>query len=299
VRKRRRTASYTASGLLIALALMRGVMSTKTAFSQAHTATAEAPAGEVTEEATAEATAEAQEVELMVPDVISVRPHDPESFLQGLVLHDGVFYESAGQYELSNVREVDPETGEVLRRAEAPDEVFAEGLALTPDDRLIQLTWQEHQAFVYDRETFELLDTFEYEGEGWGLCYDDESDQLYMSDGSPYLTLRNPNTFEASREITVTFEGQPVERLNELECVGDSIYANVWQTDFIVRIDKETGVITGIVNAAGLLTPEEITAAGSNGVLNGIAYDAQNDVFYITGKLWPHLFEVRFVPFKR
>ncbi|MBC7812248.1 MAG: glutaminyl-peptide cyclotransferase [Burkholderiales bacterium] len=272
-------------------------MSTRVAYSQTHTATPAATIAAV--EVTEEATAEAQPVELLVPEVISVRPHDPESFLQGLVLHDGVFYESAGQYEISNVREVDPETGEVLRQAEAPDEVFAEGLALTPDDRLIQITWQEQQAFVYDRETFELLDTFEYEGEGWGLCYDDESSQLYMSDGSPILTMRDPDTFEPGREIIVTFEGQPVERLNELECVGDSIYANVWQTDFIVRIDKETGVITGVINAAGLLTPEEIEAAGSNGVLNGIAYDAENDVFYITGKLWPHLFEVRFVEFER
>lgn len=230
-------------------------------------------------------------VELLVPEVISVRPHDELAFTQGLLLADGVFFESTGR--TSSVREVDPETGEVIRERAVPD-YFAEGLALV-GDRLIQLTWRDGIALIYDRDTFEYEGAFYYNVEGWGLCYDGES--LYHSDGSQYLYRRDPETFEILDRIAVTYGGQPVIRLNELECVGDYVYANVWQTDYILRIAKATGVVDGLIDASDLLTPEQ-RPTDSNGVLNGIAYDPENDVFYITGKLWSLLFEVRFVPFE-
>ena len=231
-------------------------------------------------------------VPLLVPEVISVRDHDPNAWIQGLVLHDGLFYESTGRYGESTLRAVDPATGAVQQQIELPEDYFAEGLALV-DDRLIQLTWKENTAFVYDAETFEQVSTFEYEGEGWGLCYDGE--WIYMTDGTPFIDLRDPETFELIFSGAVTLQGQPVPNLNELECVGDSLYANVWQTDFIVQIDKSNGVVTGVIDASSLLTEDERAELESGAVLNGIAYDAENDVFLITGKLWPKLFEVRFV----
>jgi glutaminyl-peptide cyclotransferase len=225
-------------------------------------------------------------------EVISVRPHDSESYTQGLLWHNGVFYESAGQYEKSDVRRVDPATGEVLAITPVPPEYFAEGLALV-GDFLIQITWQESTAFIYRREGLELVGTFTYSGQGWGLCYDGQ--WLYMSDGSAYITRRDPTTFVALDQLYVTMEGQPVTKLNELECVGQNIYANVWFEDRIVRIDKQTGVVDADIDAKNLLSPDERLALPSPAVLNGIAYDPEKDVFYITGKLWPKLFEVRFV----
>jgi glutaminyl-peptide cyclotransferase len=224
--------------------------------------------------------------------------------LQGLVLYDGVFYESDGQYGKSNLRKVEPETGDVLQQVDVPAEYFAEGLALV-DDRLIQITWKEGKAFVYNRDTFEQTDTFDYTGEGWGLCYDGE--QLYMSDGTDTLTIRDPQTFEKTGELKVmleggplslyTFQGSPLDLLNELECVGDDIYANIWQTDLIVRIDKISGNVTGVIYGGNLLSQEErLTLYTQGGVLNGIAYDPEDETFYITGKLWPKVFKVHFVP---
>lgn len=231
--------------------------------------------------------------EVLAPEVISVRPHDPNAFTQGLLLHEGVFYESAGQYAESTLREVDPETGEVLRSVDVPPEFFAEGLALV-GDTLIQLTWREQVALVYDRATFAPTARYSYQGEGWGLCYDGE--KLYMSDGSSNLFVRDPATFELLNTIPVTLENVPVHSLNELECVGDSVYANIWLTDVIVRIDKTSGNVTGYIDAAGLLTPEETAALRSGATLNGIAYAPDTGHFFITGKYWPKLFEVTFVP---
>ncbi len=234
-------------------------------------------------------------VQTLIPEVISVRDHDPGAYTQGLLLHEGLFYESTGRHGTSSLRAVDPETGEVERMVDVPEEYFAEGLALV-NDRLIQLTWQSQAAFVYDLDTFEQVGTFEYEGEGWGLCYDGE--RLYMTDGTPFIQLRDPETFELFFSGAVTLQGQPVGNLNELECVGDYLYANVWKTDYIVQIDKANGVVTGVIDASSLLTEGERAAllqSDSDAVLNGIAYDAENDVFLITGKLWPKVYEVRFV----
>jgi glutaminyl-peptide cyclotransferase len=237
-----------------------------------------------------DATAEALEVQ-----VLGEQPHDSAAFTQGLVLDGDTLYESTGQYGASSLREVDPATGEVRRKVDVPAEYFAEGLALV-GERLIQLTWREGVAFVYDRATFEKTGEFHYSaadggtGEGWGLCYDGE--RLVMSDGGSRLLFRDPGTFAVLGHVDVTRDGAPQIRLNELECVGDDVYANVWTEDIIVRIDKASGVVEAVIDAAGLLTEAE--RQGTD-VLNGIAYDPAADRFLITGKYWPKLFEARFV----
>lgn len=237
--------------------------------------------------------APAEEVPAFLPRVIAAIPHDPEAFTQGFLIHEGRLFESTGRYGESTLREVDLATGEVLRSVAVPEEYFAEGLALV-DDRLIQLTWKEGEALVYDLETFEQVDTFTYEGEGWGLCYDGES--LWMSDGSPTLFQRDPATFELLGEVEVTYQGQPVAQLNELECVDGIIYANIWQTDFIVQIDPTNGAVVGVISALNLLRPQERAALAPGAVLNGIAYNPETETFFITGKLWASMFEVEFVP---
>lgn len=233
------------------------------------------------------------EVQILVPEVVSVRDHDTTAFTEGLLLSDdGMMYESAGEYGASTLRQVDPETGEVLKSIDIDEQYFAEGLAQV-GNHLIQLTWQENTAFVYDIDTFEQVGTLSYEGEGWGLCYD--GTYLYMSDGTPFITLRDPETFEPIFSGLVSIQGQAVTNINELECVGDSLWANIWKTDIIIRIDKSNGVITGVVDTTSLLTDEERAQLDSQSVLNGIAYNPETDTFLITGKDWPKMFEVRFV----
>lgn len=232
-------------------------------------------------------------VEILKPEVISVRDHDPSAYTQGLLLHDGSLYESAGKYGGSTLREVDPATGEVLRSIDIPEAYFAEGLALV-DDKLIQLTWQEETAFIYDLATFEQTGTFDYAGEGWGLCYDGRF--IYMSNGSAFLSVRDPETFELIFSGLVTAQGSIVEKLNELECVGDYIYANVYQSNYIVRIDKTNGVVTAIIDTTDLVPPDERATWTTAEVLNGIVYLPDSDTFLITGKFWPKMYEVRFVP---
>lgn len=238
-------------------------------------------------------TPEPIDVPIFTTEVITTYPHDPASYIQGLVLHEGKFYESAGRYGESQLREVDPTTGEVLRMRPLSEQFFAEGLALV-EDRLIQITWQEGIAWFYDLETFQPLGIYFYEGQGWGLCYDGE--QLWMSDGSDRLFARNPITFKVEAELPVTIGGTPQSQINELECVGETIYANIYQTDEIVQIDKATGEVIALIDASNLLTPEKRATLQSGEVLNGIAYDPEQDVFYLTGKRWDTLFEVRFVP---
>ena len=223
------------------------------------------------------------------PQVLNTYPHDPDAFTQGLLFYGGDLYESTGLFGASSVREVDLETGEVIRTLPLAGDLFGEGLARV-DDQLYQITWQSGRAFVYDLETFEQEGRFSYETEGWGLCYDGED--LYMSDGSATLFERDPETFEVTREAQVTLRGEPVERLNELECVGEHVYANVWQTDTIVKIDKSSGKVVGEIDASNLL---EGAPTNPDAVLNGIAYNPETETFYLTGKLWSELFEVRFV----
>lgn len=222
-------------------------------------------------------------------EVVKTYPHDRGAFTQGLLWHQGTLYESTGLVGKSSLRQVDPATGRVLRKIDVPAPYFAEGLALV-GDRLIQLTWQHGKAFVYDRRTFEKQPELAYRGEGWGLCYDGR--QLMMSDGSASLTVRNAKDFGVVRMVRVTMNGQPLDRLNELECVDGSVYANVWTREFIVRIDPSSGVVTQRIDASNLLSPLE--RLGTD-VLNGIAYDPSDKTFLITGKNWPKLFRVRFV----
>ena len=231
-------------------------------------------------------------VTTLEPQVLETYPHDSDAFTQGLLFYNGYFYESTGIRGRSSLREVIPETGEVLRALPLPDRYFGEGLARV-DDKLIQITWQSETAFVYDLATFNAVGDFSYAGEGWGICYDGVN--LYMSNGSATLTVRDPTTFEAIREISVTQGGTPVTELNELECVDNDVYANVWRTNRIVRIDKEDGHVVADIDASGLLSAEERGNLEPNAVLNGIAYDPDDDTFFITGKLWPKVFKVRFV----
>ncbi len=222
-------------------------------------------------------------------EVLREIPHDTTAYTQGLLWSEGWLYESTGQYGESRLNRIDPATGDVVQQIRISPAFFGEGLALI-DDRLVMLTYKAERAFVYDRDTFEQLETFGYRGEGWGLCHDGE--RLVMSNGSDTLTFRDPLTFEEIGSVRVTLRGRPQTQLNELAWVGDLVYANVYQEDFLVVIDPESGRVTHQIDASGLLTPEE--ARGVD-VLNGIAYNPNTETFYITGKDWPKMFEVRFV----
>lgn len=222
-------------------------------------------------------------------EVARAFPHDTLAYTQGLLLRDGAFFESTGQYGASQLRQVDMESGTVLRSRDLAAEHFGEGLALA-GDRLVQLTWRAGLAFVYDADTFEVVDTLRYEGEGWGLCHDGEA--LYMSDGSAVLTRRDPATLEVLESVPVTRDGFSLRELNELECVGDHVWANVYMSNSIVRIDKRTGQVTGELDAQGLFL-RSTRPADAGAVLNGIAHDPATGLFYLTGKLWAHIFEVR------
>ena len=252
-------------------------------------AAASAPATSAASEAFAPAAAPEPDVRLRRVEVLRELSHERDAYTQGLVWWDGVLFESTGREGESTLRRLDPRTGRVEQRIDIPPQYFGEGLSLV-DRRLIMLTWRAQRAFSYDRDSFELLDTYRYRGEGWGLCYD--GDRLIMSDGSDRLTFRDPVTFEPIGEQRVRLRGQPLHELNELECVDGAVYANVWQTDFIVRIDPESGRVTDHIDAAGLLQGPDLLGAE---VLNGIAWDPEADTFYITGKWWPKMFEVRFV----
>jgi len=234
----------------------------------------------------------AQGVERLVPEVVRSVPHDPDAFTQGLLYADGRFFESTGRYGRSDLREVDPTTGSVVRSRPLESHFFAEGLALV-GDRLIQLTYREGTALVYDRDTFEEVARFRYDGEGWGLCYDGRV--LWMSDGSSSLQRRDPTTFELLGRLPVQRDGRPVPRLNELACVGAHVVANVWQTTELVRIDTASGRVDAVVEAAALVPDDARVRADRDAVLNGVAHDETTGRWWLTGKLWPVLYEVRFV----
>jgi glutaminyl-peptide cyclotransferase len=225
-------------------------------------------------------------------EVVETYPHDPAAFTQGLLVDDrGRLVESTGRYNVSDVRVVDVATGAVLDRTPSGGQFFGEGLAQV-GNRLVQLTWQERKALVFDAATLDPLPiTFDYDTEGWGLCHDGR--RLVMSDGSSTLTFRAPDTFARTGAVEVTLGATALDYLNELECVGGRVYANVWQTDAIVVIDPGSGRVTAEIDASGLLSSDE---RAETDVLNGIAKVPGKDTFYITGKLWPKLFEVRFVP---
>ena len=237
--------------------------------------------------------AQPPQVPRLVPEVLNVYPHDAAAFTQGLLWHGGFLYESTGLYGESTLRKVDIASGAPLVAHALDEAVFAEGLELV-DDRLIQLTWKAGRAFVYDFASMALIDTIEYVGEGWGLCTDGR--YLFMSDSTAYLSLRDAASFDLIFRGAVTYQGQIIapQLLNELECVGEHVYANAWNTDFIFRIDKWTGEVTALIDASNLLTEAERADLPSGAVLNGIAYNPESETFFITGKLWPKLFEVVF-----
>jgi glutaminyl-peptide cyclotransferase len=241
-------------------------------------------------EAEAPAAGGVQELSVAVDRIY---PHSRSAFTQGLLWHQGWLYEGTGIEGASELRRVELESGSVAQAQALPEDVFGEGLALV-GERLVQLTWQSERAFVWQRESFSLEREHRYQGEGWGLCFDGQ--RLVMSDGSHVLTFRDPDTFEAIGSVEVRDRGESVPRLNELECVDGEVYANVWLTDEIVRIDPASGVVTARIDAAGLLELDGVGAATGADVLNGIAYWPERERFLITGKYWPSLFEVRFVP---
>lgn len=222
--------------------------------------------------------------------VINTYPHDTTAFTQGLVFEDGILYESTGLYGKSSLRKVSLETGEILQIRQLFEYYFGEGITIY-QNKIIMLTWQSHIGFTYDKNTFDLLGDFSYPGEGWGITYDGES--LIMSDGTSTLRFLNPETLEAPGSIEVRENSVPVDKINELEFIEGKVYANIWQTDKIAIIEPGSGRVTGWVDLSGLL-PQ--SARDSADVLNGIAYDAVNRRLFVTGKLWPLLFEIELVP---
>ncbi len=231
-------------------------------------------------------------VEHLVPKVLATYPHDPKAFTEGLLLAGGHLYESTGEYGESTLREVEVETGKVLHQYTLPATAFGEGIALVAG-QLYQLTWREGAAVVVDPATFQPVKVLPYTNDGWGMCYDGQL--LYTSDGSDHITERTTERLASVGTLNVTLQGQPIDQVNELECVGASIYANVWHTDHILRIDKASGRVTALIDASGLITPEQRSTLDPEAVLNGIAYDEATDTFLITGKRWPWMFRVQFV----
>lgn len=223
-------------------------------------------------------------------EVVRSFPHDRGAFTQGLLFRNGSLLESTGNYGASTLREVEPATGRVLKQIAVPREYFAEGLAVI-GDRAFQLTWQHQKGFVYDADTFRKLEEFKYDGEGWGLTTD--GTLLVLSDGTNRIRFLDPQTFAVRRTIDVTESGKPVERLNELEWINGEIFANVWQTDRVVRIDPATGRVRGVIDFTGLLPAAE--RAGAD-VLNGLAYEPATGRLLVTGKWWPKIYEIRLKP---
>lgn len=224
--------------------------------------------------------------------VVHSYPHDTHAYTEGLLYLDGHLYESTGQIGASSVRKVELATGKVLQSTPTPWPDYGEGIAVWRD-KLIQLSWQNHEGFLYDLATLKPEARFAYPGEGWALTSD--GTRLYMSDGTPTLRILDPATLKQTGSIQVTADGQPLANLNELEWVKGEIYANVWLTTRIARIDPASGKVLGWIELAGLVPPASTLADPTNDVLNGIAYDAARDRLFVTGKRWPRLYEIKLV----
>ncbi len=223
--------------------------------------------------------------------VVHVYPHDRTAFTQGLEFRAGFLYEGTGLEGRSSLRKVKLETGQVLQRIDLDPQYFGEGITVL-NQQIIELTWKTQIGFLYDQASIRRLRTFNYPGEGWGLANDGQ--QIYMSDGSAEIRFWDPVTLQEKRRVMVRDRGQPVMNLNELEYVHGELFANVWQTDRIVRISPADGRVLGWIDLAGLLSLED--RAEPVDVLNGIAYDVLGDRLFVTGKLWPKLFEIKVVP---
>ena len=223
-------------------------------------------------------------------EVVKVYPHDPQAFTQGLVFFEGGVFEGTGLEGRSELRQVELETGKVLKRRGIAADQFGEGITLF-ENKLYQLTWKSRKGYVYDRASFKLIRTFAYPTEGWGLTHDGK--RLILSDGTPTLYFYDPKTLKSTGSVFVTQpDGTPLRNLNELEYINGEIWANVWQTDYIARIDPKSGKVTSFVNLTGLL-PKNTNLTRNADVLNGIAYDPQDKRVFVTGKLWPFLFEIK------
>jgi glutamine cyclotransferase len=222
-------------------------------------------------------------------EIVNTFDHDSNAFTQGLIYENGFLYEGTGLNGHSSLRKVEMETGKVLQQFNLKDEFFGEGITIF-DDKIIQLTYRSNIGFVYDKKTFELLREFNYPREGWGITHD--GTYLIMSNGTPTLYFLNPETFEQISRVAVTYKGNLLNNINELEYINGKIYANIWNKDSIVIIDPQTGHVTGVIDLEGLLSTQESQTAE---VLNGIAYDQKNKRLLVTGKLWPKLFEIKLV----
>ncbi len=220
--------------------------------------------------------------------IVNTYAHDRNAFTQGLAFDNGFLYEGTGQYGNSSLRKVDLATGDVLQMRRLSADYFGEGITVY-DDTIVQLTWESHTGFVYNKNSFNLLRQFSYPTEGWGIAYDGE--RLIMSDGTSLLHFLNPETLETTGYIEVSDNNKPVSRLNELEYVNGKVYANAWRTDRIAIIEPRDGRVTAWIDLSGLLRTQEYR--GYVDVLNGIAYDSQADRLFVTGKLWPFLFEIK------
>jgi glutaminyl-peptide cyclotransferase len=229
-----------------------------------------------------------QEAPVYTFEVVKSWPHDCKAFSQGLVFYNGFLFESTGQYGSSTLRKIDLDTGKVLERVKIQKEYFAEGIAIF-QGKIFQLTWESHKGFIYDLESFERLGEFSYDGQGWGLTHDNHS--LIMSDGTNRIRFLDPTSFTVQRKISVYHNNLPLTDLNELEYIKGEIYANIWHSNRIVRIDPNSGKITGWIDLTGLLTTQD--GCQEVDVLNGIAYDERGDRLLVTGKLWPRIFEIR------
>ena len=241
--------------------------------------------------ATVEPTAATGDVPYYTYVVVQTYPHDPAAFTQGLLFDEGILYEGTGLYGASTLRQVALESGAVQRFTPLPEAFFGEGITIV-GERLYQLTWREQTGFIYDKATFEVQQQFTYPTEGWGLTYDGE--RIIMSDGSARLYFWDPETLKELGTVDVYDASGPVTRLNELEFIHGEVFANIWQTDLIARIDPTTGQVVGWIDLSGLLPQADRTP--STDVLNGIAYLPEGNRLFVTGKLWPKLFEIRLLP---
>jgi len=223
-------------------------------------------------------------------NVVATYPHDESAFTQGLVYHDGLLYEGTGLYGRSSLRITELSTGDIIEQVDIQSDLFGEGITVM-GDRVFQITWQENTGFVYSLD-LAYLETFTYDGEGWGLTHDGE--HLVLSNGSSTLSFLDPGTFQVVRTVDVTYDDEPVSNLNELEYVDGVIYANIWQTDRIVMIDPEDGAVVGWIDLEGL--EEYLDSTEGINVLNGIAYNEESGRLLVTGKLWTNVFEIELIP---
>jgi glutamine cyclotransferase len=222
--------------------------------------------------------------------IVNSFPHDPDAFTQGLIYENNTLYEGTGLKGKSSLRKVDLETGRIQQIRNLSSKYFGEGITIF-ENKIIQLTWKSKIGFVYDKDSFDLLQTFNYTTEGWGITHD--GSRLIMSDGTDTIYFLDPESFNVTGKINVFNDTGPITKLNELEYIKGEIYANIWQTDRIAIISPKTGEVTGWIDLTGLLNEKEFSS-GAN-VLNGIAYDPENDRLFVTGKLWPKLFEIELV----